>query len=79
MVGIRVFTGKAPIMSLMDSKRANNVGTATYVVMNHQICPRCYKEMRVEVITPPMFTGDTDQITYMCNECGTEELQSVRH
>ncbi len=65
-------------MSLMNSKRANNVETATYVVMNHQICPKCYKEMRVEVIAPTMFLGDTDHITYVCKECGTEEMQTVR-
>jgi transposase-like protein len=65
-------------MSLMDSKRTSENGTATYTAMNHQICPRCYKEMRVEVIGPTMFVGVWDQITYVCKECGTEELQTVR-
>jgi len=64
-------------MSLADSKR-NEVRTATYTIMNHQICPRCYKEMRIEIIGPTMFVGDRDQITYACKECGTEELQTVR-
>jgi RNase P subunit RPR2 len=65
-------------MSLMDSKRTSVVGPATYVVMNHQICPKCYKQMRVEVIAPTMFLGNTDHITYVCKECGTEELQTIR-
>jgi hypothetical protein len=64
-------------MSLTDPKW-NDVGTATYTVMNHQICPRCYKEMRIEIIGPTLFVGDWDQITYVCKECGTEELQTVR-
>jgi hypothetical protein len=64
-------------MSLTDSKR-KDVGTATYTVMNHQICPRCFKEMRIAIISPTMFVEDGDQITYACKECGTEELQTIR-
>jgi ribosomal protein S27AE len=65
-------------MTGRDSKRSKIVGAANYIVMNHQICPRCYKEMRVEVIAPPIFGGDRDQINYVCGGCGTQELQTVR-
>ena len=64
-------------MTLNDSRRTNMVGSALHTVLNDQICPRCNQKMRVEIIAPTMFLGDTHQITYVCKECGTKELQTI--
>ena len=65
-------------MSLTSSKVTNFVGTATRTVMDNQICPRCKQKMRVEILAPTMFLGDHDQITYVCKQCGSEDLHTLR-
>jgi uncharacterized Zn finger protein len=42
------------------------------------ICPQCDARMVVTAITPVVFGNSRDDITYKCNNCGTEVMKTLK-
>jgi uncharacterized Zn finger protein len=42
------------------------------------LCPQCQQAMRIRVVEPVMFARDVDDMTYRCENCGTETKRAVK-
>jgi ssDNA-binding Zn-finger/Zn-ribbon topoisomerase 1 len=55
-----------------------NIQTAWSIVKAMGICPQCDARMVVTDITPVVFGNSRDDITYKCNNCGTEVMKTLK-
>jgi hypothetical protein len=54
-----------------------SIGPPIFAMTSAPKCLECNREMTVTLVASMMFAKGIDQITYTCEECGTEQRRTV--
>jgi hypothetical protein len=62
----------------LPCRRGRLASRACVMTANIPLCPRCREKMRLCVVAPVMLAETVDHFSYVCKECGTEEIHDIK-